>query len=317
MIPEATLWTLLATLCAGMHIFTSKVVAQKGINISLNTMINFLLPGTLWLSIVVLVQQKMPEHWVEIALYSTLGGIFYGVSFLTRTHSLKNIDSVIFFPLNKILGPLIAVVGGLLWFGEYLTLTNYFGVALSILVPLLLINRNEKLRQNNLYLGLGLLTVSTFTGVITHFFTKTSLSFGMEGFYFCLAVGQLVGFLVAYILYVYENYTKDNIEIEGLNPINLDEENLHTKSKRWLNYFRVEITRKDIDYGVITAILGALAVYTISMALATGPISIVYTIHAHYILIPILLSVFFYQEHINWQKVAAVALSMIAIAFLV
>ncbi len=285
---EATVWTLLATLFAGVHIFTSKVVAQKGINISVNSMFNFILPSFVWLLLLIFIDQKIPEHYLEIIFYSTLGGISYGISFLTRTYSLKNIDSVIFFPINKILGPLIAVIGGVFYFKEYLSLTNYFGVMLSILVPVLLINNKEKTRQKNLFLGIILLIVSTFTGTITHFFTKTSLAFGQDGFFLCLAVGQFVGFLVSYILYIYEN-----------------------------SHFKIIFTKKDLKYGTMTAFLGSLAIFAISKAIMTGPISIVYTIHAHYILIPILLSVFFYKEHIDTKKVLAVLLSMSAIAFLI
>jgi hypothetical protein len=40
-------------------------------------------------------------------------------------------------------------------------------------------------------------------------------------------------------------------------------------------------------------------------------------IHAHYILVPIILSIWWYGEHINTRKVAAVVLSFLAISLLI
>jgi len=47
-----------------------------------------------------------------------------------------------------------------------------------------------------------------------------------------------------------------------------------------------------------------------------GDLGIVQTIHSLYIVIPILLSVLIYQEHINWNKALAVILSIVALIFL-
>jgi len=289
MTSEAIFWTLAATVLAGVHVFISKVISHKGINISLNSMFNFLLPGIACGVLLLVVDKQIPENYLPIIGWSVLGGIAYGISFLTRIHSLKNIDSVLFFPINKILGPIIAVVGGVFIFSESLSLQNYLGILLSVSVPLLLINKSEKLRQKHLYLGLGLLVVSTIFGTITHFFTKVALGFS-EHIFLCLMVGQLTGFAVSLLTYLYEN-KKGNLKIE--------------------------IREVDIKYGVVTAFVGLLSLYAIARAIATGPISIVYTIHAHYILIPIILSVIYYKEHINLQKVAAVVVSMLAISFLI
>ena len=53
------------------------------------------------------------------------------------------------------------------------------------------------------------------------------------------------------------------------------------------------------------------------MALSTGLVSIVYIIQAHYILIPIVLSVWWYRDHINVRKFIAVVVSFFAITLLV
>jgi uncharacterized membrane protein len=47
-----------------------------------------------------------------------------------------------------------------------------------------------------------------------------------------------------------------------------------------------------------------------------GSLSVVQTIHSMYILIPIVLAVIFFKEHMNWQKVVAIVFSVVSLAFL-
>jgi drug/metabolite transporter (DMT)-like permease len=47
-----------------------------------------------------------------------------------------------------------------------------------------------------------------------------------------------------------------------------------------------------------------------------GPLAIVYTVHSLYILIPIVLSIIFFNEHWNMRKVAAIAASIAALVLL-
>jgi len=44
-----------------------------------------------------------------------------------------------------------------------------------------------------------------------------------------------------------------------------------------------------------------------------GPLAVVYTIHSLYILIPIILSIIFFNEHWNTRKVIAIVASVAAI----
>jgi drug/metabolite transporter (DMT)-like permease len=67
----------------------------------------------------------------------------------------------------------------------------------------------------------------------------------------------------------------------------------------------------------MSSIIAVCSFGTFMKALSLSPLSLLYTIHAHYILIPIIFSVFYYKEHIDRKKVFAVFLSMIAIAFLI
>ena len=51
------------------------------------------------------------------------------------------------------------------------------------------------------------------------------------------------------------------------------------------------------------------------LAFKDGLVSIVFTVQSLYILIPIILSIIIYKEHINTQKIIAIILSIVAIVF--
>jgi len=64
--------------------------------------------------------------------------------------------------------------------------------------------------------------------------------------------------------------------------------------------------------GMLFAASFAALVY----AFESGPLSIVYTVQSLYILIPIVLSIIFYNEHWNLRKLIAIMLSIAALALL-
>jgi uncharacterized membrane protein len=160
---------------------------------------------------------------------------------------------------------------------------------LSVSVPLLLINNTEKHRQKNLFLGLVLLFVSTVFGVSQQISLKYILSIE-NNILLITTLTQFFAFLISLIILFYEKH-KNN------KAIILDKEN--------------------IKYGILSGIISVISFWTFMQAMAIAPLSIVYTIHAHYILIPIIFSVIYYKEHMDLRKFLAVLISMIAIAFLI
>ena len=75
-------------------------------------------------------------------------------------------------------------------------------------------------------------------------------------------------------------------------------------------------SRRDVYLGLFSAFFGLLSAYSLFKAMSTGLVSLVYVIQAHYILIPIVLSVWWYKDHINLRKLAAVMVSFLAITLL-
>jgi multidrug transporter EmrE-like cation transporter len=66
--------------------------------------------------------------------------------------SLRNIDTVIFFPLYKTFSPILVTIISFFFFQEMLTMKEFFGILLGIAVPLMLITSHEEKRQTNLKL---------------------------------------------------------------------------------------------------------------------------------------------------------------------
>ncbi len=278
------LWTLAATVFAGLQVFSQKVAAQEKRDSAFNGFMMYGVSGALALGFL-LVQPPPPETWPLIALFGLAAGSAHALGNYIRMEGLKYIDSVIYFPLNKVLGPLMVVVGGVFIFSEYLTPLQYLGVVCSVTVPLLLISGAEHHRQSNLKRGLWFVVISTTLTTISILLTKQGLSYDSNVFFFLL-MAQVAGVVSSTIMFI--------------------------RKERSLSH----LTKRDVMLGAVNGVLSFLAYLTLLIALTTGLLSIVYVIQAHYILIPIILSIWWYKEHINLRKILAVAVSLLAIGLL-
>jgi hypothetical protein len=105
------MWTLAATIAAGFHVFISKVTASKGLDSALNGVFNYGVAGTLS-GIMLLYTGTLSGAWVTIAFLAFANGLIHSLGSITRIDALRYIDSTIYFPINKIVGPLCVVLGG-------------------------------------------------------------------------------------------------------------------------------------------------------------------------------------------------------------
>lgn len=286
---EVFIWALAATVIAGIQAFLLKVVANQGRNSALNSLMMYGFSGIAALAAAIFFYD-MPDEIGMIILLGVLGGVTHAVGNFFRIESLKSIDSVIFFPLNKVLGPLLVVIGGLWFFSESLTLWEIIGIALSICVPLLLVSSVERHRQNNLGRGITLMAISTALTSAGILFSKQGTTYDST-LMWIMFLGQAAGTVTSLILFLREKHVRDG------------------------RYFG--ITKEDIKLGLWSALLSFTGFWAMLKAVSMGQVSIVYVIHAHYILIPIVLSIWWYREHIDARKVAAVALSFLAIGLLI
>jgi drug/metabolite transporter (DMT)-like permease len=284
--PVIFLWTLAATVFAGFHVFINKVLVQQKIDPNINGVFNFGMPacaglaGVMWVGV--------SESWMMVVFFALCGGVVYGVGRSLSVESLRYIDSTIYFPINKILGPLFVVLSGVLLFGENLTSFHWFGIIGACLIPLLLISQTEQTRQHKLRYGLQLCVGATLLTGLSVLFVKSGVSF-TSSLWLYLAVSNVFAAGVSFLIHI--------VQRRGATE-------------------RFVVSRRDVLYGVGSGVLGTCSTITFFYAIQLGYISLVYTIHAHYILIPIVLSVWWYGEHIDARKMVAIALSCVTLLLL-
>ena len=282
------LWTLAATLLGGLQLFFQKVVAEEKRNSAFNGFMMYGISAVAAFSILLL-QRELPAGWLMASLFGLVGGIFHASGNFIRIEALKYIDSVIYFPLNKMLGPLLVVIGGVFLFGESLKAIQYVGIALSLSVPLILITSAEHHRQNNLRQGLIFVVVSTVLTAISALLMKQGTVFD-PSVLLLLVYAQVAGAVSSAIIF-FRQTGSSRLRVASLE-------------------------KRDLQLGIIAGAIALFSAYTMLKALSLGLASLVYVIHAHYILIPIVLSVWWYGDHINVRKFAAVVVSFLAIALL-
>lgn len=283
----AFIWALMATFAAGVQVFSQKVVAQEKRDSALNGIFGYGISAAV-AAFIFVIWYDVPDSWRAVLVISTLAGLVHGVGSYLRIESLKYIDAVIYFPINKVIGPILVVAIGVWWFGDDLALHQYIGIALSLTVPLLLVSSAEKHRQNNLWFGIILLVVSTVLTSLTSPLQEGATSIDPTLF-FTMMVSQVAGSVTSLLLYARTKHREGGYL------------NLHTR---------------DLELGLFNGVLQFISFATFLKALSLGLVSIVYVIHAHYILIPIILSVWWYRDHINARKLAAIVVSSLAITLL-
>ena len=283
------LWLAAATLLAGVQLFFQKVVAQQKRNSAFNGMLMYGLSGAMAF-IILFALYSIPERWEYVGLFALAAGAVHAIGNFIRIEALKHIDSIIYFPLNKMLGPLLVVIGGVVWFADPLSTREYVGIALSLCVPLLLVSSVEHHRQNNLRMGLIFVVVSTALTSIGVLLTKQGLLYDKDVL-FLMGISQFAGLVSSTIIFLREQAVR-----AGKN---------------------FGMSKEDVRLGLLAGVLAFLSFSALLKAMSTGFISLVYVIHAHYILVPIILSVWWYREHVNSRKVIAVVVSCLAITLLV
>lgn len=280
------LWTLAGTFFAGIALFIQKVVAEEGRSSAFNGLFMYGLSGII--AFALLPTAEVPIDWRIVAFFGLSAGAIHGLGNFLRIESLKYIDSVLFFPLNKVFGPLLVVIGGIVLFSDSLSPVQYVGVALSLTVPLLLVSSVERSRQKNLTSGMRLLVVSTILSAVSILLTKQGLR--NSDVLFMLCMSQITGTLAS-VAILFRQHGAGRAMFAHAN-------------------------QRDITLGLLSGVFAFASSYCLFEALDTGLVSLVYVIQAHYILIPIVLSVWWYRDHINTRKFAAVVLSFFAIGLL-
>lgn len=282
---------VISAIASGFGNFLFKVAAKRNYSGEM-----FSLYGGL-VSVAVSIPLSLLVSGTDINWFAASVGIVAGIIAATagiaKIYALRHIDTTIFFPLYKLVSPLLAIVFGLIFFGERFGSFEWFGMALGLLVPLLLISRAEQGRQSNLVTGLTLLFIGAVISATAAAFNKYSVDLWNDTWWLLSFVG--LGVFIGSVLSLWWKSSMKTI----------------------ITTARTETSLAVFGFAALRAIIMCVALWMGLYAFGHGgTLAVVHTIQSMYILIPIVLSIIFYNEHWNAQKVVAIMLSVAALSFL-
>lgn len=289
------LWFIFAlgsVLMNGLGSFSIKVAAQRGYDSSVVVF------STAVVTLLLLIPFTLSFDGVRVltmvlALVAFGSGVLISGTAILKINALRHIDSTIYFPLFKMVSPAITIVLGLLLFGETFSTTEWVGLIFSLLVPLLLIHTKENARQSNLLMGLVLVLVTGLLSALSAGIQKyaTDQFDAVLWIVFFAQLGVLFGAMTSTLL---KNTPTNFVKLA------------HDQMRGAMLFF--------IVWRSVAILLGfAATVYAYELG---GPLGVVYTIGSLYILVPIILSIIFYDEHWDIRKICAIILSIAALGFL-
>ena len=284
-------YSIFSALFGGLYVFMTKVAVERDYEGTLFNTVSSVISAAILICIAGFVDGYA---LLSVILFSLilLNATLYMVGNVVRYDALRCIDTAIFYPLYKTLSPIFVVFFGVLFFSEWFTLYETLGLLLSLTVPLLLISSNENGRQKNLHRGIKLLVVSAFLASVSATALKVASSYGVG-------------------IWLLSAYAHGLMVIVGVLML--------LRKKTVSQIYEKTSTELSSSYALLTLLTAFFHTFSFvffMMALKVGSISLVYTVQSLYILIPIILSIVFYDEHWNARKVAAIALSIVALGLL-
>jgi len=284
--------SVLGAIFAGFSNFFYKIAANRGYNAEVFSLYGGL-SATILTGLIISFIDPSLFHLNIFTAIMLSAGMIASVAGIMKVYALRHIDSTIYFPLFKLLSPALAIVFGIILFGESFSFIEWLGILIGLTVPLLLITKTENRRQNNLKAGLILIALTALISAVAAAMNKLAIDSEvhvLSGMFYS-ALGVFVGTVFTII------YKKGIKSL--LRHIHTD-----TSPKLFL-YASFRALLINISFGLI--------LYAYSQ---NGTLGIVQTVHSMYILIPIVLSIIFYNEHWNLQKAIAIVLSVLSLSLL-
>jgi len=278
------LFAIISVFFAGIYNFLMKVISHRNYNISFASMIAygvasivafiFYLYNNFW-------NYNFDNFWILIWIWF-LNTFFYFLSTISRVKSLDNVDTTIFFPLYKTFSPILITGISIFIFWENLNIKETFWIIIWILVPLLLLTRSENKLQKNLKLWVFFVLLTSFYASLSNWFNKSIYDFNLNIDLFIVS-SLIIWTIITAISYKF-----------------FDKKSKKNYSKEWIYKF-----------WILLWLMHYFSFYTFTIAVEWN-LAIAYTINSFSILIPIILSVFFYKEEMTFKKAFVIFLSIIS-----
>lgn len=277
----------------GIQAYILKIVAKRGYSTNLVNSYALIIASILGLTTVVFFFGFAGNYSLGIGLAAATG-IVYMFSTVARTRALRYLDDAFVFSLYKSGTVLIAMVAGIFFFGEHVTLTQTLGILLALVVPFLMQSQEDKDGNEALKKGIILLSVAIVAGALSALINKvaaplfeSALMFGVFNYLF----GTVTGFSLQAF------------------------EHQHCRDHWFLD--RRHQAQETIAMALGLGLAIFLAFSALMLAFKSGPLGIVYTINSLYFIIPIILSTIFLGEKRSTKDIIAVLASLFAVILLV
>ncbi len=281
-------YAVISIFTSGIIGFISKVAADRGEQVEVVSSIAFVTITTgsllLWLGTGMSLE-GLGRVWPLLVV----GGILYAIQYSLRIQALTYIEATMFFPIYKTVAPIMMLAAGVLYFKDNLAGLDYVGIVLGATVPLMLIQKSENQRQKSLLQGITVLMIGAVLAVFTSSIAKITVG-TIENIWLVIGVSSVMSLVFLLSKYGYQSHQKGEGMLRGCNTTVL-------------------------ALGLAAGVVETVGSFFLLTALAQGPLSVVYTVNSFYILIPIILSVWLYGEHMNTRKALAIGLSIVAVIF--
>lgn len=288
------MWFILALVSAvmgGLYIFTTKVAAERNYDIVLLSTMSVVLAAITFFFVTLAVSDF---HGVNrfMLMAVLVNAITYMWVNVLRHNAMQCMDTAIYYPIYKTLTPALTVLVGIFWFAETFTAVESVGLILGLLVPLLLITRSENTRQKDLGRGLRLLLFAAVLAVIATAFVKIGTDHTDNTWLFITLIDSGLAVFGFMILFFQNNKQPLGARLAASRD------------------------KKFVALLLWMSVLQVISFSAFVFAIDAGPLGIIYTINSLYIIVPIVLSIIFYNEHWNVRKIVAIVLSVAALALL-
>lgn len=276
------LFAIVSIFTSGLHNFTLKVAAENKYNISILNIYSFLIVIVcIGFYLALNIDQITLSLTKPILILSSLSWLLFYLWMFSRIEALKNVDTVIFFPLYKTFWPIIVTMISIFFFHEQLEIKEILWIILWVSIPILLVTNSEKKKQINLMLWLILIIITSILSAIGSWISKEVMiqEYNVALYLFITSIFWFIFSVISYKL----SKNKQKNSHKSMWKLSL---------LSWILYLSSYIT----------------FMYALQWNLA-----IVFTINSFSILIPIILSIIFYKEHFDFKKWCVILLSIISI----
>ncbi|MFM2414915.1 MAG: hypothetical protein RI911_608 [Candidatus Parcubacteria bacterium] len=288
------IYALASALFSGLHAFTLKVAAERGISSGFFNAYSCTFSACVG-AVMAILCVPLSGHWLLGIAMAFLSGVIYVCSSSTRIESLRSITTTLYFPISKSATVIFTTVAGILLFFESITFSEWIALGLALLVPLMLLHPGEVKQQKQIHRGVLFLILASLFSALATVVNKYSTG---------IFDSPLVFVVVTHISIACVGWASGMLEERKRAADNV------AQRERAL-------TTSFVVLCVCAGTFQLLGFWTNMVSLTEGPLSLAYAVMSFQMLVPMLLSALVYKEQWDLRKGAAVALSCASMYFMV